>query len=141
MAGVCLVHSPGWTETCWTFWECGDGMGLLGSRVVTWGGWCTSCLSIARLRSIGTVWVGGDLENSSGLEVAQAVAPASLGKVEMVWSDRHGSGELSRLCQCTRSMARGRHGSPAFSLLFSSEPQSMEWYCPRLEWVFPLHLI
>lgn len=56
-------------------------------------------MTIARLRSIGTVCVGRDLENSSGLEVAQAVTPASLGKVEMVRSDRHGSGELSRLCQ------------------------------------------
>ena len=122
MAGVYLVHSPGWTETCWTFWGCGDSMELLGSWVVTWDGWCTSCLTIARLRSIGTVWVGGDLESSSGLEAAQAVTLAIPGKVEMVWSDRHGSGELSRLCQSTSSMARGRHGSPAFSFLFSSEP-------------------
>lgn len=30
-------------------------------------------MTIARFRSIGTVWVGGDLESSSGLEVAQAV--------------------------------------------------------------------
>lgn len=62
-------------------------------------------MTIARLRSIGTVWVVGDLESSSGLEVAQAVTLAIPGKVEMVWSDRHGSGELSRLCQSTSSMA------------------------------------
>lgn len=65
----CSSTRLGWNLS-WAFWECGDSMGGLGSWVVTWVGWCTSWWTIAELGSIRTVWVGGDLENSSGLVVS-----------------------------------------------------------------------